>query len=161
MKKLIISVFLLLTPVYILGHSLVLNVVDNQDDTMTVEGMFNTGESAAGALVKIQAIGSEKIIFQQRLSDTKELTVKIPTIPYMIILDGGEGHTVEQIGIPPRNGFEEVVNVKKKKKPSKTTMSFSSSYAVTISIIFGFILLFATIFISIKNTNKLLSELKK
>ncbi|MEN5407298.1 hypothetical protein [Aliarcobacter butzleri] len=40
-------------------------------------------------------------------------------------------------------------------------MQISSSPAVTISIVLAFILLFATIFISIKNTNKLLKKIQK
>ena len=164
MKKLTTLVFLLVTQMYLFGHSLVLNVFDNEDDTITIEGAFNTGESAAGALVKLEGIDSGEILFKQRLSDD-DLIVKIPQIPYIIILDGGPGHTVEKAGIPPKNGFKEIEihteKSKKEKRPSKNTMSISSSFAVTVSIVFAFILLFATIFISIRNTNKLISELKK
>jgi len=165
MKKFIPLVFLVLMQVSLFGHSLVLNVFDNEDDTISIEGAFNTGESAAGALVRIEVIGSGEILFKRRLSDDEDITIKIPQVPYNIVLDGGPGHSVEQAGIPPKNGFNETkINTeksKKEKKPSKNSMEFTSSLAVIVSIVFAFILLFATIFVSIRNTNKLISELKK
>lgn len=170
MKKLINILFLILTPIYLFAHSLVLNILDNQDDTISVEGMFNTGESAAGALIKLEALDSGEILFQQRLSDDTEMIVKIPKVPYKIILDGGPGHTAEKIGIPPKAGFEKIEKIqtkqelkapaKKEEKPNRNLMQISSSTAVTVSIIFSFILLFATIIVSIKNTNKLINQLK-
>jgi len=165
MKKFTTIAFLLVTQMYLFGHSLVLNVFDNGDNTITIEGIFNTGESAAGALVKIEVIDSGEILFKQRLSEDEDITVEIPQIPYNIILDGGPGHSAEKIGIPPKNGFKEIkINTerpKKEKRPSKTSMKISSSPAITVSILIAFILLLATIFISIRNTNKLISELKK
>ena len=165
MKKLTTIVFLLITQMYLFGHSLVLNVFDNGDNTISIEGAFNTGESAAGALVRIELIESGEVIVKQRLSDDEEFTIEIPQFPYNIILDGGPGHTVEKVGIPPQNGFKKVETntekPKKEKRPSKASMEVSSSHAITISIIIAFILLFATIIISIKNTNKLINELRK
>lgn len=165
MKKLTTVVFLLITPMYLFGHSLVLNVFDNGDNTISIEGAFNTGESAAGALVRIELIESGEVIVKQRLSDDEEFTIEIPQFPYNIILDGGPGHIVEKVGMPPQNGFKKIeINTekpKKEKRPSKTSMEVSSSPAVAISIIIAFILLFATIIISIKNTNKLINELRK
>lgn len=163
MKKLINIIILVLTPIYLFSHSLVLNVLDNQDGTISIEGEFNTGESAAGALVKIITLNSEEILFEQRLTDDKEMIIDIPKIPYKIVLDGGPGHTEEKMGIPPKGGFEKVEESKTKKeeKPSRNNMQISTSPAITISIVFAFILLFATIIISIRNTNKILNQLKQ
>lgn len=165
MKKFINIVFLILTPIYLFAHSLVLNILDNQDDTITVEGMFNTGESAAGALIKIETLDSGETLFQQRLSDDTEMIIEIPKVPYKVILDGGPGHTAEKEGIPPKAGFQKVEKKeepqkKKEERPSRNNMQISSSPVITISIILAFILLFATIIISIKNTNRLINELK-
>lgn len=167
MKKLFEISLILFTPIYLFAHSLVLSLYDNNDGTISVVGEFNTGESAAGALVKLEAIHSGEILFQQRLTDD-EMVITIPKIPYKVILDGGEGHTQEKMGIAPQNGFEKVeekkelkTETKKEEKPSRNLMQISSSPAVTISIVLAFVLLFATIFISIKNTNKLLKEIQK
>ncbi len=162
MNKIFKLILLFLLPVTLYSHSLLLNIYDNQDGTITVEGMFNTGESAAGAFVKLQALNSGEILFQKRLPDSNELTINIPKVKYQVLLDGGPGHTVIKEGVPPKGGFikEESKEVKKKDKSSKMSAQLSSSKAVTISIVVAFILLFATIFISIINTNKLINELQ-
>ena len=152
---------------YLLAHSLLLSVYDNQDGTISIEGYFNTGESAAGAFIRLKAIETNEILFEQRLPDSSELTVKIPEIEYQIILDGGPGHTVIEKGIAPEGGFKKVTaapatkkSEKQKDRSGKMSMQLSSSPAVNISIIVGFVLLFATIMVGILNNNKLLRELK-
>ncbi len=155
----------------IYAHSLLLNVFDNEDNTITVEGIFNTGESGAGALIQLESIASGVILYEKRLSDDSELTFKIPSEAYKIILDGGPGHKVVKNGIPPKDGFvaqtENVENVpkvkkanKENKKAGKLSMQTSSSTAVNVSILLAFILLFATLFISIRNSNAILKELR-
>ncbi|AXH08793.1 hypothetical protein CP960_05510 [Malaciobacter halophilus] len=164
MKKISSFLIILLTPIFLFSHSLVLSVMDNEDGTITVQGVFNTGQSAAGALLILEALHNKEILYEKRLPASNELTVDIPKIPYQIVLDGGEGHTVIKDGIAPPEGFKEVKtskeNKEKPRKRSRTDATIATSNAVTISIIIAFVLLFATIFISIKNTNKLLLELK-
>lgn len=170
MNKIFKLLIMIVLPINILAHSLLLNVFDNEDNTITVEGIFNTGESAAGALIILEALNSGEILFKQRLLDDSELTIKIPKEPYKIILDGGEGHTIVKDGIAPLNGFikketketKEVKEVKKKQKNENPRFSIlpSSSMAVNVSIIIAFILLILTILISIRNTNKIISEIK-
>ncbi|DAB33485.1 MAG TPA: hypothetical protein CFH82_10385 [Sulfurospirillum sp. UBA12182] len=164
MKKMMI--FMLLLPFYLYAHTLVLSVFDNGDDTINIKGMFNTGESAAGAMVRLEALSSHEVLFEQRLSDESELVTKIPEVPYIIILDGGPGHSTKHEGIPPKEGFKQEVKkqVKAKKpqeKPNRMSMKLSSSVAVNVSILIAFILLFATIFVSVRNTNKLLLAIKE
>ncbi|RBQ28934.1 hypothetical protein ACNSOS_05125 [Aliarcobacter vitoriensis] len=165
MNKIFKIAILLLSPLYIFAHSLVLYVDDNKDGTITIAGEFNTGESASGALVKLEALHSGEILFQQRLTDD-DLIVDIPKIPYKVVLDGGGAdHQEEKIGIAPPNGFEKVEQVakpeaKKEQKPSRSLMQISSSPAVTISIFLAFLLLFATMLVSIINTNKILKKLE-
>lgn len=161
MNKVIKLIMILLLPATLYSHSLLLNVFDNNDGTITVEGMFNTGESAAGAFVKLKATNSGEILYEKRLPDSNELTIKIPKVQYQVLLDGGPGHTVTKEGIPPKGGFiKEEKKAKKKNNSKRTNTTISSSNAVTISIVVAFILLFATIFISIRNTNKLVKELQ-
>ncbi|OCM00172.1 hypothetical protein AAX29_00170 [Aliarcobacter thereius] len=166
MNKISKIAILLLSPLYIFAHSLVLYVDDNKDGTITIAGEFNTGESAAGALILLEALHSGEILFQKRLTDD-DLIVDIPKIPYKIVLDGGGAdHQEEKIGVPPPNGFDKVEEKvakqepKKEQKPSRSLIKLSSSTAVNVSIILAFVLLFATIFISIRNTNKILKKLE-
>lgn len=162
MKKLILIVAIFIFPTFIQAHSLLLNVFDNEDNTITVEGIFNTGESGAGALIQLKSKNSNKILYEKRLPDESELTIKIPSEPYLIILDGGKGHKVKKEGIAPIDGFKKVDKDKeeKKDKTEKLNSEISTSKAITFSIIGAFLLLFATILISIKNTNKILKEIQ-
>ncbi|NVJ54699.1 MAG: hypothetical protein HWD90_13525 [Campylobacteraceae bacterium] len=161
MNKVIKLIMILLLPATLYSHSLLLNIFDNNDGTITVEGMFNTGESAAGAFVKLKATNSGEILYEKRLPDSNELTIKIPKVQYQVFLDGGPGHTVIKEGIPPQGGFiKEEKKAKKNNNSKRMNTTISSSKAVTISIVVAFILLFATIFISIRNTNKLVKELQ-
>lgn len=148
---------LMLLPLSLYSHSLLLNVIDNEDGTIMIAGAFNTGESAAGAMVRIKATSSDEILYEKRLGSEGEVNIKIPKIPYQIILDGGKGHTIVEDGIPPKEGFI----IKERKKKARTDASISTSKAVIVSISIAFILLFATIFMSARNTNKLMQEIKK
>ena len=165
MKFFLKLLLILILPISINAHSLLLNVFDNEDNTITVEGIFNTGESAAGALIQLTSISSEEIIYEKRLSEESELTIEIPKEPYLIILMGGPGHKITKNGIPPLAGFakstSDTKEKNKKKRSDKLNIDLSSSTAVNISITSAFILLFLTIFISIRNTNKILKEIKK
>lgn len=163
MKKSIYILFLILMPISFLSHSLVLNIIDNEDNTFLVEAIFNTGESASGALVRVETLASKKILLQKRISDGIELIIDIPNVPYKVVLDGGKGHVVEEIGFPPKNGFEKENRVKSPRKKGKTKPDSElnhPSLAVSVSIILSFILLFSTILISIKNTNMILKEIR-
>lgn len=148
---------ILITPLYIFAHSLVLNVMDNENGTITIEGAFSTGESASGALVKLESIVTKEILYEKRLDDESELTVSIPTVAYKVILDGGPGHSVSQEGIEPKGGFKKVE--KDQIIDNKNLPSLSNS--IKINYIITFILLLTTIFIGIYNTNRLLKELKR
>ena len=78
-------------------HTLYMNVVDNEDGSVTVEGMFSTGATAAG-LTLFLADEKEKIIKKIKMDEFGEATFKIPEAPYTIFLDGGPGHTVRKQG---------------------------------------------------------------
>ncbi len=154
---------LMLLPLSLYSHSLLLNIMDNDDGSIMISGGFNTGESAAGAMVRVKATSSDEILYEKRLGSEGEVSIKIPKIPYQVILDGGKGHTIVKDGIPPKEGFikKEKEKEKEKKKKARSDAKISTSNAVIVSIIIAFILLFATIFMSARNTNKLMQEIKK
>ncbi len=167
MKKFIHILYLVLMPIYLFGHSLVMNITDNKNNTVTVNGKFDTGEDITGALLQLKSTITNEILFEKRFSSTNEITFDIPEISYQIVLlDESDGDETVKEGIPPKNGFKNTEksqvkeNTKKEEKPNRNLMQISSNTAVTVSIICAFILLLLTIIISIKNTNKLLNELK-
>lgn len=161
LKRLYLITLILLFSSNAFAHKLVLGVIDNEDNTITITGVFDTGAPATGAWVILKSESNDKILFKKRLPDESEITTKIPDEPYQIILDGGPGHKHTMDGIPPIEGFTKKIEtdgeVKKKKAHSGKAMNLP--HMVTTGI--GFLLLIITIIVSIKNTNKLLDELKK
>lgn len=165
MKKIITFITIFMIPVSIFAHSLLLNVFDNEDNTITVEGIFNTGESATGAYIILENMKTTEVLYKKRLPPSSELTIKIPNVKYNIILDGGPGHKVVKDGIAPIKGFKKEniekneKNIKKKEKKSREDSELSANPIVGISIALAFLTLFATILISIRNTNKILLKI--
>jgi len=162
-KKIINIVFLCLLPSFLFSHSLILNIDDNEDGTITVEGVFNTGQLAPGAEIRMESLVTGEVLYKKRLPDESELTINIPKVPYQVVLDGGPGHQVVKDGIEPEGGFAKELNKESKEvKLSKSRNSMQElPFEMIISIVVAFILLFITIFISIKNTNKLIRELQE
>lgn len=162
-KKRLFILILLLLPTFVFSHTLLLNVFDNEDNTINVEGIFNTGQLAPGAEIRLESLNTGEILYKKRLPDESELTIDIPNEPYQIVLDGGPGHQVVNSGIEPKNGFSK--QIKKNKKESKLSQPRTSQQGMTIEMIISvsiaFLLLFLTIFISIRNTNKLMLQLKQ
>ena len=159
MKKNPLIIIMVILPIHLWAHSLLLNVFDNEDNTITVEGQFNTGESAAGALIKLEALSNNAILYEKRLPEESELTIQIPKEPYQIILDGGPGHQIIKAGVEPLNGYEKQSKTKSKQAQRKKQVQ-GMSQATLVCIILAFLLLFATIYINIKNTNKLIKVMK-
>lgn len=161
-KRILINFILLLSlPSFIYAHTLLLNVFDNEDNTITIEGIFNTGEAATGAQIRVEALGSGELLYKKRLPDESELTIEIPVEEYQIVLDGGPGHQVVKMGIAPKNGFSKTVSKEKKAKlsePRNKNKQWSVALMVTIAL--AFVLLFITMYISIINSNKLMLQLK-
>lgn len=162
-KRILISfIFLLSLQQVIFAHSLLLNVFDNEDNTITVEGVFNTGEVATGAQVRLEALANGMLLYKDRLPAESELTINIPKEAYQIVLDGGPGHQIIEMGPSPKGGFTKVGSQNKEVKLSEPREgSKQLSLALIVSIALAFVLLFITILVNIKNTNLLMKELQK
>ena len=160
-KNILISfIFLLSLHQVIFAHSLLLNVFDNDDNTITVEGVFNTGEVATGAQVRLESLANGIVLYKERLPEESELTITIPSENYQIVLDGGPGHQIIEGGPSPKGGFTKQVSENKKAKLSEPREGKKPwSLALVLSIALAFVLLFITILISIKNTNLLIKQL--
>ena len=100
MKKIVTS----LTLVALLGlagqafaHSPLMSCFDNGDGTITCEGGFSDGSSAAGVKIYIKD-GNGKTVNNGKMTEDSEFTFDKPAGEYMVIFDAGEGHQVEVNG---------------------------------------------------------------
>lgn len=100
MKKLFVSlvtVFTLLGAGSAYAHSPICNCLDNGDDTVTCEGGFSDGSSAAG--VKMRVLDAGGAVLQEGVMDkNSEYTFDKPQGAYKVIFDGGDGHSIEVDG---------------------------------------------------------------
>jgi len=147
------------------AHNLILNVIDNNDNTITVEGLFDTGADAAGAQVRLESLTNGEVLYAKRLPIESELTIEIPNEPYQIVLDGGPGHTMIREGIEPLEGFSKELKekVKTDNKELSKTKSSNNDWNLTTIILFTvcIILLLLAIYFSSRNTNKIIKEIKE
>lgn len=160
MKKILIFVFFSMS---LFAHNLIMNVIDNKDNTITVVGEFSTGEDAAGAMIRLESLVNAEVLYKQRLPQESELTINIPKEPYQIVLDGGPGHTIVKEGIAPLEGFKK--EIKEKEVNTKLSTAQNANNEWDLLTIFFFVLcliLFGlAIYFSNKNTNKILEKLKE
>ena len=87
--------FMVLTLTLILNsqafaHTLYMTVEDNEDETVTVQGMFSTGAIAAKVEVRLED-EKGKVLWKGKTDDYGECTFKKPGVPYTIIMDFGPG----------------------------------------------------------------------
>ena len=161
MKK-ILTLICLLT-LNLQAHTLIMNVFDNEDDTITVSGAFSTGQAAVGAMIRLEALNTGNTLYKSRLPELSEVTIDIPKEPYQIVLDGGPGHQIVKDGIAPKGGFTVTLKDTKKKKelsePRSFTKKWSLPYIILISVVLLLIVL--TIYFSMKNTQKIINTIKE
>ena len=167
LKKLIVTLlFLSVFQTQARAHSLLLSAMDNEDGTITITGQFDTGATAQGAMVRLETPDGAEILFKQRLPEESELIVKIPERPYVIVLDGGPGHTVTRDGIAPAGGFkvpagETAKNGASKPAPKKAGGAHGLSTAYVVCTLAAFCFMALTMVVCRRNTNRLLTELKQ
>ncbi len=95
MKKIITSLFACLVLAFTLhsmafAHTLFMTVEDNEDGTVTVQGMFSTGAVAASVGVRLED-EKGKVLWKGSTDNVGECTYKKPGVPYTIIMDFGPG----------------------------------------------------------------------
>lgn len=163
MKKRFLFFALLLTGTLVYAHTLVMNTLDNEDNTITVFGEFSTGEQAAGAMVRLESLVSGKVLFKERLPVESELTVGIPKEPYQIVLDGGPGHIIVKEGIAPLEGFTESLQTKANNNAGETLSKAEQNtgeWSLPTLVLFSsaFFLFLLTLYFSAMNTERILKE---
>ena len=87
------------------SHTPLCSCYDNGDETITCEGGFSDGSSAAGVSIKVvdkngEVISvkdedGETICLEGKMDEDSEFTFIKPKIPYRVIFDAGPGHAVE------------------------------------------------------------------
>jgi hypothetical protein len=72
------------------AHTLFMTVEDNEDGTVSVQGMFSTGAIAASVEVRLED-EKGRALWKGRTDGDGECTFKKPGVPYTIIMDFGPG----------------------------------------------------------------------
>lgn len=158
MKKIISILFLITT--YLYSHELMMNVIDNKDNTVSIIA----GETIEGAMIRFESLQTGEVIFKQRLPKESELTISIPNEPYQIVLDGGPGEKIVKDGISlsGENLDKTKVNAKIVEKLTKAEHEEHDFDTLTLVLfLIAFVLFFLTIYFSARNNNKILALLKE
>ena len=151
--------WLCLSAMTLQAHTLLLNVMSNDDNTLLVHGEFSTGELAQGALIRLESLLSGEVLFQERLPESSELIISIPKEPYQIVLDGGPGHSVVKEGMAPKEGFDVTKTAKNNPKLTQSKNA-NGEWDIATMVMFSLaILLFSlSLYFSARNTQKLLER---
>jgi hypothetical protein len=102
MKKTLIYLFgflavLFFFTTYAFAHTPLCSCYDNGDGTITCEGGFSDGSSAAGVSMTVQDKDG-KAVTEGRMTEDSEFTFKKPEGDYMVVFDAGPGHAVKVPG---------------------------------------------------------------
>jgi hypothetical protein len=96
MRKLFI---LLVVAVAVLGlaavvpaHTPVCSCASNGDGTITCEGGFSDGSSAAGVKISVKDAKTGKVLLKGKMNADSEFTFKKPAVPFDVVFDAGPGH---------------------------------------------------------------------
>jgi hypothetical protein len=79
------------------AHTPLCSCYDNGDGTVTCEGGFSDGSSAAGVQMRVEDAGG-KVLLKGKMDKSSEYTFKKPSGPYKVVFDAGEGHVIKVEG---------------------------------------------------------------
>lgn len=80
-----------------LAHTPLCSCYDNGDGTITCEGGFSDGSSAAGVVMQVEDKPG-KVLLKGKMDEDSEFTFDKPKGPYKVRFDAGPGHVVEVEG---------------------------------------------------------------
>jgi hypothetical protein len=134
-------ILLLFSPVSLLAHKPLLMVDDNLDGTIYIETGFSDGGSGAGHTIRLLDAATKAVLIETKVPDIGSLDLQKPSVPYIVLFDAGEGHTVEMDGPPPTEVGNQAVTVDKAPtepspqptptgEPAETVRTEPSSFAV-------------------------------
>jgi len=79
------------------AHTPLFDCFDNGDDTITCEGGFSDGSSAAGVAIRVlDAQG--KVLEQGELGDDGSILLKRPADEFSVVFAAGEEHSITVLG---------------------------------------------------------------
>ena len=77
-----------------LAHTPLCTCYDNGDGTITCEGAFSDGSSAAG--VEMRVVSKDgKVLANGKMNEDSEFSFETPKTPYRVEMNAGPGHNVE------------------------------------------------------------------
>ncbi len=79
------------------GHTPLCACWDNGDGTITCEGGFSDGSSAAGVGIRVEDDNGKSLV-EGKMDEFSEFTFDKPSGAYKVVFDAGEGHLVEVLG---------------------------------------------------------------
>ncbi|MBN1904055.1 MAG: hypothetical protein JW927_03065 [Deltaproteobacteria bacterium] len=77
------------------AHTPYMACFENEEHTITCNGEFSDGSSAAGTPVRVEN-EKGKIILEGKMDEDGEFTFKTPEGRFTVIFDAGPGHIVEE-----------------------------------------------------------------
>jgi hypothetical protein len=79
------------------AHSPICNCYDNGDGTITCEGGFSDGGSAAGVAIRVVGAG-ERVLIAGEMDATSTFSFKMPDQEFHVVFDAGDSHIVTIFG---------------------------------------------------------------
>src|SRR3970282_989073 len=89
------AALMLLTPAS--AHSPICNCYDNGDGTVTCEGGFSDGASAAGVTIRV-GDGEYRVLIDGKMDDSSSFSFIKPDQEFHIVFDAGQSHIVTIFG---------------------------------------------------------------
>lgn len=79
---------------HVFAHTPLCSCYDNGDGTITCEGGFSDGSSAAGVRMRVEKKAGG-VLLKGKMDENSEYTFDKPDSDYKVVFDAGEGHVVE------------------------------------------------------------------
>lgn len=76
------------------AHNAICSCFDNGDESITCEGGFSDGGSAAGVPMRVYDQAG-KVIVEGKLGKEGDFRFARPPVPFRVEMDAGEGHVVK------------------------------------------------------------------
>ncbi|MBL4902091.1 MAG: hypothetical protein JKY62_05515 [Desulfocapsa sp.] len=97
LKTFVVAVSLLVSATIAQAHTPLCSCFDNGDDTITCEGGFSDGSSAAGVSIRLETLDG-RILLEGKMNEDSEFTFDKPKGDYIVMFDAGEGHQIKVPG---------------------------------------------------------------
>jgi hypothetical protein len=97
LKTFVVAASLLISATIALAHTPLCSCFDNGDDTITCEGGFSDGSSAAGVSIRLETPDG-RVLLEGKMNEDSEFTFDKPKGDFIVLFDAGEGHSIKVPG---------------------------------------------------------------